>query len=211
MNGTDLFKKFPWFTNKELQTEILKNAILFTANKGIDIIRQGQYIKVLPLVVSGCVRVYQESNDGDKEILLYYVNGGETCMESLAACFFQTKSPSKAIADEKTVILNIPLKFVVLWQQQYPEWNLFTLKTFHNRYHQLLDAFNDVAFNKVELRLLKYLNTTQKRNNSVVLKLTHLALANELGTTRVVVSRILKMLEDKGKLQLLRGGIKLTL
>jgi CRP/FNR family transcriptional regulator, anaerobic regulatory protein len=160
-------------------------------------------------VVSGTVRVYQESIDGDREILLYYVNAGETCIESLAACFFNTKNPSKAIADEETTIINVPVKFVVLWQQKYPEWNLFTLKTCHSRYHQVLDAFNNVAFNKVELRLLKYLNTAKKKSATEILKLTHLALAKELGTTRVVISRILKDLEGKGKLKLLRGGIKL--
>jgi CRP/FNR family transcriptional regulator, anaerobic regulatory protein len=209
MDNSNIFKIFSCFTNKDLQNEIVKNSILFTAKKGDVIVREGQFIKMLPLVVRGSIRVFQQSEDGDREILLYYVQPGETCMMSLTACFFESKSPSKAIVDEKTEILYVPIKFIPIWQQNYSEWNAFTIKTFHKRYDELLDTFNTVVFKKIESRLLKYLTTNQKKTNSEILKFTHLGLANELGTTRVVISRILKMLEDKGKLKLLRGGIKL--
>ena len=129
MDIAKISKSFPFFKDTELQNEILKNSTLYTAKKGDVIVREGQYIKMLPLVISGSIRVFQQSEDGDREILLYYVEGGETCMMSLAACFFETKSPSKAIVDEKTEILYIPIKFVPEWQRKYSEWNAFTIKT----------------------------------------------------------------------------------
>jgi len=209
MDIAKISKSFPFFKDIELQNEILKNSTLYTAKKGDVIVREGQYIKMLPLVISGSIRVFQQSEDGDREILLYYVEGGETCMMSLAACFFETKSPSKAIVDEKTEILYIPIKFVPEWQRKYSEWNAFTIKTFHTRYNDLLDSFNNAVFNKIESRLIKYLESRLKKDGSEITKVTHNTLANELGTTRVVVSRILKVLEEKKKLQLLREGIKL--
>ncbi len=105
MNISNISKSFPFFKDIELQKEILKYSTHFTAKKGDIIVREGQFIKMLPLVLRGSIRVFQQSEDGDREILLYYVEAGETCMMSLAACFFETKSPSKAIVDEKTEIL----------------------------------------------------------------------------------------------------------
>ena len=209
MDISHISKSFPFFKDVGLQNEILKNSTLFTAKKGDIIVREGQYIKMLPLVIRGSIRVFQQSEDGNREILLYYVEAGETCIMSLAACFFETKSPSKAIVDEKAEILYVPVKFIPEWQMKYTEWNAFTIKTFHTRYDDLLDTFNNVVFNKVESRLVKYLDSKLKKDNSEIVKVTHNTLANELGTTRVVVSRILKVLEEKKKLQLLRGGIKL--
>lgn len=210
MEISDLKKAFPNFTDTTLQTEILETATQLSSKKGDVIVRDGQFIKMLPLVLSGSIRVFQQSDDGDREILLYYVQQGETCMMSLAACFFDIKSPSRAVVDEQTEILYIPTKYISEWQKQYSEWNTFIIKTFHNRYNELLHSLNEVVFDKIETRIIKYLKVTSEKSKNTFVKVTHSSLANELGTTRVVISRILKALEEKGKLKIMRGGVKLA-
>lgn len=207
MESTYILKSFPFLKKPELEKEILENATIKVATKGEVIVREGQYINMLPLVISGSIRVFQQSED--REILLYYVNAGETCMMSLTACFFENISQSQAIAEELTEIIYVPTKFVSIWQRKYSEWNEFTIKTFKNRYDELLNSFNSVVFKNIEERLENYLVEYSKTHNTKLVEITHMALSNELGTTRVVTSRLLKRLEENGKLKLLRGGIQL--
>ena len=107
-------------------------------------------------------------------------------------------------------MLYVPIRYVKEWQYKYPEWNDYVIGTFFNRYQELLTSFNSVVFSKIESRLIDYLSTASAAADKQQVKITHLALANELGTTRVVVSRILKMLEDRGIVMLSRGEIKLV-
>ena len=168
---------------------------------------QGQYLNVLPLVVKGSIRVFQQYED--REILLYYVLKGETCIMSLSACFFSTPSQSQAVADEDSAMLLVPKKFIYEWQRKFPEWNEFTISTYRSRYDELLNAFNGVVFTGIEARLHDYLYAYSKANNCALVPFTHNALANELGTTRVVISRLLKRWEEDGKVKLQRKGILL--
>ena len=190
-----------------MKKEILENSTIRVAKKDEVIVQEGQYLKVLPLVVSGSIRVFQRVDD--REALLYYVQPGETCMMSLSSCFFNIKSQSQAVADEPTEILCVATKYIHIWQQNYSEWNEFVLKTFRNRYDELLESFNSVIFKNINDRLIDYLHKYGSKSNDCLIPLTHLQIANELGTTRVVISRILKQLEQDNKVTLLRGGIRL--
>lgn len=201
-----IHKSFP-FLSKSAIEEIQQHAVAKSVKKGDIIVNQGQYLNVLPLVINGSIRVFQQNED--REILLYYVEKGETCIMSLTACFFSTPSQSSAVAEKDTDMLLIPKTFIYQWQRQFPEWNEFTINTFRNRYDELLNAFNGVVFNHIETRLHDYLTTYSKKQAVKLIPLTHNELANELGTTRVVISRLLKRWEEDGKVTLQRKGVLL--
>jgi len=195
-------QKLNLFHERELMEEISKNCQLKVFDKKEVVVREGQYITTVPIVVTGSLRVFQAKED--REILLYYVHPKQTCMMSLSACFYDGRSPSQAVVAEKSEILLVPAKFVTRWQRQYASWNDYVIRTFRNRYDELLTIFESVAFDKIDSRILHYLRKNQKNN---VINVSHLQLANELGTTRVVVSRILKQFEIDQKIEIKRGHI----
>ena len=197
---SEIFNIINFITEKELQEEIYKNCSILTFAKGETIVREGEYVKVLPIVLSGHIRVFQTKED--REILLYYVDPSQTCMMSLSACFYNNQSPSQAVAVSETEILAIPTRFITEWQKKYTSWNSFVIKTFRNRYDELLETFESVAFSHIDERVLQYLKQRKANQNSAIIKISHQQLAYELGTTRVVISRILKQFEIDGILVL---------
>jgi len=197
---------FPFLRIPELEEEIVKHSSILTVETGEVLIREGQYLKVLPLVISGSLRVVQRSED--REVLLYYVMPGETCIMSLSSCFFNIQSPSTAIADSRAEILNIPARFIKEWQRKYDPWNEFVIGTFQSRYMELLTSFNSVVFNNIDSRITDFLDQYVAKHQTNMIPVTHQALANALGTTRVVVSRILKKMEQEGSIELLRSSIR---
>lgn len=201
------FSRFELAKELELKEEIQKVGEIQSFKKGELLIREGQYLKVLPIVLKGLIRVFQTHEE--REILLYYVLPQETCIMSLAACLFNTESSSFAITEEDTDVLFISSKYIPVWQRKYSSWNNFILKAYRNRYNELLDSFNNVVFKKIDERILSYLNEYSTNHNSNKIPLSHQALAYELGTTRVVISRILKNFETKGRVILHRGFIEL--
>ncbi|HZI25012.1 MAG TPA: Crp/Fnr family transcriptional regulator [Chryseolinea sp.] len=202
----DLFKNLKSFHEPELQQEILNHGKVMKANKGDILIKEGQYLNFLPIVIKGLLRVYQERED--REILLYYVGPEQTCMMSLSSAYFDYNSAANGIAMETTEILVLPASVISEWQLKYPSWNKFIIRTFKSRYDELLAAFGDIAFKPIHIRVKEYIEDYVKSQNSKKIPLSHQNLANELGTTRVVVSRILKQLELAKKIKLFRGYIQ---
>ena len=202
-----ILKTLNFISEPNLKEEILATGKLITSNKGDFIVREGEYVKVLPIVIEGAIRVFQTRED--REILLYYVEPSQTCMMSLSACFFNHSSAIQATALEPTTILTIPVEYIAQWQTKYKSWNNFVIKTFKKRYDELLDAYESVAFDRIDKRVLDYLNRRKERETTHLITISHQQLANELGTTRVVVSRILKQFELEHKLILHRGVIEL--
>lgn len=200
----DVFFKQLGVYEKELQNEIRKNAIITEHKKGDFLIKNNNYIKVLKIVLEGRVRVYQESED--REILIYYVKTMESCTLSLSACFEDCKSTVNAIVEEKSIILNIPIRFVKDWSFNYKSWNNFVINTFIKSYDHLIHQYANLAFKPLKDRLLDYL--ISKTKEDVVYK-SHQDLAKELGTTREVISRLLKKLEASGKLRLRQKEIQM--
>lgn len=184
-------------TEPELQDELREHSNITHHKKGDFIIKKNEYIKVLKIVLQGKVRVYQENEA--REILIYYLKNMETCTLSLSACFEDCKSNVNAIVEEDCDILNIPVRFVKDWNFKYKSWNTFTTKTFRESYNHLINQYSNLAFQPLKDRLFDYL--VSKAINSVVKK-SHQQLARELGTTREVVSRLLKKLEKNNKLHL---------
>ncbi len=195
------------FTEPHLHEEILKHGKLVKAKKGDILIREGQFLNFLPIVLKGSIRVYQEY-DG-REILLYYVKKGQTCMMSLSSAYFNSISAANGIAMEPSEILVLPTYLIAEWQLRYKSWNSYIIHTFRSRYDELLNHFGNVTFNPVQVRLKEYLKKISRQEGVKKINLSHQALANELGTTRVVVSRILKQFEKEKLIKIYRGGVEL--
>lgn len=183
-------------TEENLKEEILKVGIIQTVPKNSSIIEQDKYIKWLAIVISGEVRVWQENED--RQILIYYVKPVQTCVLSLSASFKDCKSIVNAKTEEETTIIKIPVRFVSEWSFKYKSWNKFTTNSFIFSYDDLLHSYKNLAFNKIDKRLLDYLQSFSKKNNSANINLSHSQLAKEIGTTREVVSKILKQFELTG-------------
>jgi len=184
-------------SEQELIKELQEKSSITTHKKSELIIKNNQYIKVLKIVLKGKVRVYQENED--REILIYYLNAMETCTLSLSACFEDCKSSVNAIVEEDCTILNIPVRFVKDWNFKFKSWNTFTTNTFRESYNHLISQYSNLAFQPLKDRLFDYL--VSKANDAIVKK-SHQELAKELGTTREVISRLLKTLENNNNIRL---------
>lgn len=205
MNEYQLSKYFPAFTEKELREELLSRCQFHQFEAKMTLMEQGQYVKVLPLVLNGTVKVIKE--DGEKEILMYYIKSGESCIMSISACISNEKSQIKAITEEPTDILLVPYELVNGWLLKYSTWNSFVIASYKARFENMLDAFNAVAFQKMDTRLVHYLKQKANISGQTTLKITHGQIAAELATARVVISRLLKDLENQGKISQARGSI----
>lgn len=203
---TDLFKKLPFFTEPGLREELLAHGQVHSFNKGDVIVRDGQYVKFLPIVLKGAIRVYQQKED--REILLYYVKAEETCTMSLAAAYFDNKSTSHGIVTETADVLIFPASKITEWQLKYPSWNRYMMQMFRTRYDELISSFQGIVFEHIDVRVWEYLKNKSKTDDSRFIDLSHQQLASELGTTRVVISRILKDYERQKKIRLFRGRIE---
>ena len=195
------------FFSQALQQEIIKNSKTITCKKDHILVHEGDHMKYLPLLKSGLIKVYKEDPDLDRELLLYYVESGQTCMMSLIASLKDQKSKVNAKIENDSEVILIPMGKVITWRKEYEEWNHWILDIFLERYSEVMDTISEITFNKIEDRVRNYLRKYQK--SSQIIEATHLSIANDLGTTRVVISRILKKLENDGLIELLRGRIVL--
>jgi CRP/FNR family transcriptional regulator len=208
MEKSEILARLPIaFTESAHRQEMVTHGKFITVNKDDTIVREGQYLDFLPIVIKGEIRVFQQKED--REILLYYVREGQTCMMSLSAAYFNNTSTSYGVATEPSEIFIFPTRLVNEWQLKYSSWNAFLIQTFRSRYDELLGSFESVAFDPIDKRLMTYLENRAKKENVRKIGISHQNLAYELGTTRVVVSRILKGFEQQGKVKLFRGFIQL--
>src|SRR5471030_2245838 len=208
-NEDDLFKKLKFFPEPEFREELLKHGQVASFNKGDVIVRDGQYVKFLPIVLKGAIRVFQQKED--REILLYYVKAEETCTMSLAAAYFNNKSTSHGVVTEPTEVLIFPSEKITEWQLKYPSWNNYVMHMFRKRYDELINQYEGIAFEHIDTRVLEYLKSKSLSEGGPSVYLSHQQLADELGTTRVVISRILKEYERRENIKLYRGRIDLLM
>lgn len=194
----------------ELERELTENFETVQIKKNTVLVNEGDFMKKIPFVEKGLIKVYKEDVDLDRELLLYYVESGETCMMSLIASLKESRSQVNAKTEIDSDILLIPTEKIKAWQLKYPEWNQFILETFMERYFELMDTIKEITFDNIETRILKLLTTNSENLRSRHIDITHKQIAQILGTTRVVVSRILKKLETQGDIKLLRGAIELS-
>ena len=190
----------------QLRSELQEKGILKNFSAGDIILKENTFIKHLPIVISGSLKVLREDPDG-REILLYYIKPGESCIMSVFGGMHSDTSKIKAIAEEDSSLLLLPINNVNEWIKEYPDWIEFILFLYHKRFEELLDVVNDIAFHKVDERILILLKKKADLNHVQEVITTHQQLADELGSSREVVSRLLKQLEKEGKITLLRHKI----
>jgi CRP/FNR family transcriptional regulator len=196
MLSKDALKKiFPdW--EQGLYDAILKEAELKEAKAGTTLLKTGQNIKSAMLVVEGTVKLYQEDEDGS-EYFMYHLNPGEACAVTLVCNYHHEQSQvlAKAVTDIK--FLTIPIEFMDKWLNEYKSWHYFVIRTYRSRYEELLKTINETAFKNMDERLEFYIKRQVKQFGPVV-NLTHQEIANDLNTSREVVSRLLKKMEHNG-------------
>ncbi len=194
--------------SKEINKKLETFSITKTFKEGEIILNENAYIRSIPIVKKGSLRVMRTDEEG-KEILLYYIKPGETCIMSFLGGIHDDSSKIKAVAEEETEILLVPVDKVSFLIKEYPEWLDYIFKLYHKRFEELLEVVNAIAFKKMDERILQLLREKNKLTGSSEINTTHQQLADELGTARVVVSRLLKQMETEGMVKLSRNKISL--
>ncbi|HLK29698.1 MAG TPA: Crp/Fnr family transcriptional regulator [Puia sp.] len=198
----------PLQLSKAINEKLETFSIIKTFKEGEIILNENAYIRSIPIVKKGSLRVMRTDEDG-KEILLYYIKPGETCIMSFLGGIHDDTSKIKAVAEEETEILLVPVEKVSLLIREYPEWLDYIFKLYHKRFEELLEVVNAIAFKKMDERILQLLKEKKNLTGSAEINITHQQLADELGTARVVVSRLLKQMETEGMVKLSRNKISL--
>jgi CRP/FNR family transcriptional regulator len=192
---------------KELLEEINQVGTFKEVPAGQILIDIGSYVKSIPLLISGAIKILREDEDGD-ELLLYFLEKGDTCAVTLSCCMGQTKSDIRAVAELDTKLIMVPIQKMEEWISNYKSWRNFAFQSYHNRLQEMLEAIDGIAFLNMDKRLIKYLHDKVKITKDNIIHSTHQEIAYELHTSRVVISRLLKQLEKLGKIELYRNNIK---
>lgn len=192
----------------ELLKEIQDIGIYKEIPEGFTIMDIGDYIKHMPLILSGAIKVIREDDKGD-DLVLYFVEQGDTCAMTITCCMGESKSEIRAVTETNAKLVMIPIQKMQEWMHKYKSWQSFILQSYHERMKELLEAIDSIAFMKMDERLLKYLRDKAMVNRDDLIHTTHQEIAHDLHTSRVVVSRLLKKLELDNKIQLHRNNIKL--
>ena len=195
------------YLNPELVSKIREASTLKKIPKNTEILYEGQYIKVIPIVIEGLIKVFTRYED--RELLLYYIRPNESCIMSFSASIKNDPSEVFAETEEDTIALLLPVSKVTKWIEQFPDMNALFFQQYKRRYSELLDTIHHVLFNKMDTRLYDYLKTKITLRNENPLKISHQQIANELGTVREVVSRVIKKLEIEGLVEQNANAIKI--
>lgn len=191
-----------------LLKEMEKKTEIRSVNAGEILLDVGQIVRAMPIVLSGSLRVSRIDDDG-REILLYYINSDESCAMTFTCCMEHFPSEIKVVAEDDTELLMVPVRSMDEWLRKYPTWKGFVMKTIRSRFNDLLRTIDQIAFQKLDERLVYYLKEKSKATGSTLINLSHEQIANELATSRVVISRLLKKLEIDKKVLLYRNQIKI--
>ena len=203
---TIITDNFSFLFKKELIDEIAKEGQLKRVYKNDYLMDIGQEMVFMPLIISGAIKVFRTDDDGD-DYILYFIEGGDTCAMTLNCCMKGAKSEIKAVAESDTELLLIPINKLEDWLH-YKSWRSFVFGSYNNRFTEMLEAIDSLAFMNMNERILKYLKDKVIVNKDETLSITHNIISMELNTSRVVVSRILKRLELDGEIKLDRNQIK---
>jgi len=195
-------------TSLAIRKKLVSYSIVKIFQAGEVIQRENAYIKAIPIVSYGRIKVVRTDDEG-REIFLYYIKAGESCIMSFLGGMYNETAKVKAIAEEETEIYFIPVNHIVPLIKEFPEWLEYIFRLYHKRFEELLEVVNALAFKKVDDRLLSLLKIKCESEGKSTISVTHAQLASELGTARVVVSRLLKQMEEAGLVTLGRNKITL--
>ncbi len=202
----DISKAFPYL-NPLLVSQMMNVSLMQEIPKDTEILREGQFVKVIPIVLEGLIKVFTRHND--KELLLYYIRPEESCIMSFSASLKNEPSRVFAYTEQETTALLLPVDKVSLWIKEYPNFNNLFYQQYNLRYSELLDTIHHVLFEKMDTRLYEYLKEKVQLTGDNPLKISHRLIASELGTAREVISRVMKKLELEGKVKQHNNAIEI--
>jgi CRP/FNR family transcriptional regulator len=192
-----------------LKQEIIKHGILKTIPKGIEIVHEGQYIQYIPILKSGLVKVFIRHDD--REFLLYYIQATESCVMSFYSVLKDEASKIIAQTEQETELLLLPSAYVKEWLSAYPAFNIFFIQLNNVRYTDLLQTIQALLFENLDTRVLRFLEAKARQNDNCFIKIRHREIADAMGTTREVISRVTKKLENEKAIEQLSDGILVRL
>jgi CRP/FNR family transcriptional regulator len=204
----ELLRKYYGSLEPALQDRIAREAVIKQFPAGEIVMRTGQYIRSTMLILGGRIKVYKESGDGS-EFFMYYLEPGNACALSMICAARQEQSDLMAIAVEETEVVMLPIQLMDQLMMDYKSWYYFVLATYRSRFEELLNLVDHTVFKGLDDRLVYYLKKQRDSYKTNELKITHDEIASDLGTSRVVISRLLKAMENKGMVKLLRNHIDL--
>jgi CRP/FNR family transcriptional regulator len=191
---------------KELYDEIMLLPVVEMDSNSV-VLLENTYVKDIPILIEGAIKVRKNDESG-KEIILYQINPGESCILSITSCLNDKQCNAEAFVEKKSKIIMVPAAKVKLWMEKYSSWKRYVFNHYYERFDELLTLIDAIAFKQVDMRLLNKLKEYQiKEGNSI--KITHQTLAKETGSAREVISRLLKQLEKEKFIQLERGIINI--
>ena len=207
-NLESLHTRFGKLFEVKLLEELLQVGTYMQVEEGHILMKPGGFIRSVPIIISGSIKILRADQDG-REALLYYIGGLDSCAMSLTCCLKHRHSEITAIAEEKTELISVPVEKIEEWMTKYTTWKQFVFTTYQKRFEDLLGAIDQIAFHKLDERLLGLLTRKSKQCGCSVFNITHEELGQELATSREVISRLLKQLEKLGRVKLSRNKIEL--
>lgn len=194
--------------DRDLINRLQEKASIIEVPAGTTILKVGDVIRVVPIVLSGLIKVVRQDDDGH-ELLLYYVNAAESCAMTVTSYMQRSHSEIMAIAEDTVQLMVVPVDVADDLYAQYAGWKSFVMKTIRDRFRELLVTIDQIAFQKLDERLVNYLRDRSRATGSPLLNVSHEQIAIDLATSRVVISRLLKKLEQEKKVNLYRNQIRL--
>ncbi len=207
MVAKKVIENYKDFFEKELLEEIIEDGVYKVVPAGKLIVGIGNYITSIPLLLSGAIKIMREDIDGN-ELLLYYLEKGESCSMTMTCCIGNKRSEIKAVAEMDTEMIFIPISKMEEWSSKYKSWRNFVFNSYSNRLNELFETIDNIAFKKMDERLLDYLLEKKQILKKNIIYITHQEIAYEMNTSRVVISRLLKKLEQLKKVKLHRNYIE---
>jgi CRP/FNR family transcriptional regulator len=200
--------QFGQIFESELLAEIEAKAKFIKKHEDEVLLDTGEIIRTIPLVVSGSLKIIRVS-DKEKELLLYYIGVGGTCVMTLTCCMERHPSEIRAIAEDEVELFAVPVDLADIWITKYSTWKSFIMRSIRSRFLEMINTVDEIAFQKLDERLIAYLGKKSRITGSNLLDISHQQIADEMATSRVVISRLLKALEDDKKVLLFRNQIRL--
>lgn len=200
-------KRLLQFLRPELVDKIIQESSIEEFPKGTELLREEQYVKVLPIVIDGLVKVY--SRFDEKELLLYYIESAQSCVMTFYAALKNTPSKVFAKTEEESNVLLLPVHHLPQWLKEYPDFNELFYNQFNLRYSELLDTIGSLLLDRMDKRLYEHLKKKIELSHTDTIRMSHTQLANELGTAREVITRVLKKLEIDGKVTHQSGELRI--
>ncbi len=202
-----LREQYKYIFEEDLLKEIVKEGQVRKVDQGVCMIDMGDELTHMPLILSGAIKIVDEDKEGH-EYLLYYLEKGDSCAMTMNCCIGGKKSEIRAISETPVLIYMIPIQRMDDWLVRFKSWRAFVLDSYNSRLKEMLETIDTLAFHNMEQRIYKYLKDRAMVLNSPELEITHAKIANDLNTSRVVVSRLIKKLILDNKIATNRNHVK---